>query len=191
MVPVVALWLPILLAAVIVFVASSIIHMLMPWHKHDYATLPNEDAALEALGKLSIPPGEYMFPSSGGDMKAMRSEAFKAKVIKGPVGIMTVFPPVSEGNPFGMGRQLSLWFVYCVVVSVFAAYIAGRALHSGADYLAVQRFAGCTAFVGYTVAGWQRSIWWRQPWSTTLKNTFDGLVYGLLTGGTLGWLWPH
>ena len=89
-----------------------------------------------------------------------------------------------------MGKPLTLWFVYSLVVGVFAAYIAGRALGPGADYLAVFRFAGCTAFVGYAVAGWQRSIWYSQPWSTTFKNTFDGLVYGLLTAGAFGWLWP-
>jgi hypothetical protein len=190
MVGIPALWLPILLSAVIVFVASSIIHMVLPWHKHDYAKLPDEDGTLDALGRLSIPPGEYMFPSPGGDMKVMRSDAFKAKMLKGPVGMINIFPPLPESNPLGMGRQLTQWFVYCLVVGVFAAYIAGRALQPGADYLQVQRFAGCTAFVGYTLALWQRSIWYRQPWSIVLKDTVDGLVYGLLTGGTFGWLWP-
>lgn len=190
MVGIPALWLPIVLAAVIVFVASSVIHMVLPWHKHDFGKLPDEDGVMDALGRRSIPPGEYMFPFPEGDMKVMRSEAFKAKALEGPMGMLTVFPPPSGNNPFAMGRQLTLWFVYCLVVGVFAAYIAGRALQPGADYMVVQRFAGCTAFVGYTLAGWQRSIWYRQRWSTSLKNTIDGLIYGLLTGGTFGWLWP-
>ena len=36
MVGLAALWLPILLSAVIVFVASSLIHMVSGWHKSDY-----------------------------------------------------------------------------------------------------------------------------------------------------------
>jgi hypothetical protein len=191
MVGIMPLWLPILLAAVFVFIVSSIFHTVLPHHKHDFKALPNEDGVLDALDRLSIPAGDYMFPSPGEDMATMRSDAFKAKMRKGPVGIMTIFPPLPEKNPMGMGRQLTLWFVYCLVVSVFAAYIAGTALGAGADYLKVQQFAGCTAFVGYALAGWQDSIWYRKSWGTTFRNTIDGLIYGLVTGGTLGWLWPH
>ena len=77
-----------------------------------------------------------------------------------------------------------------MVVGIFAAYIAGRALGPGAEYTSVFRFAGCTAFVGYSLAHIPRSIWYSQPWSTTFKNVFDGLIYGLLTAGAFGWLWP-
>ena len=103
-----------------------------------------------------------------------------------PVVVATVMP---SGRP-AMGAQLVQWFVYCLVVGVFAAYIAGRALGPDADYLAVFRFAGATAFVGYSLALWQNTIWYKRNWVVTLKSTADGLVYGLLTGGTFGWLWP-
>ena len=81
-----------------------------------------------------------------------------------------------------------IWFgmmVIGVVVGVFAAYHAHHALGPGAHYLAVFRYVGATAFMCYTVAGWQASIWYKRAWSTTLKNVFDGLVYALLTAGTL------
>ena len=58
-------------------------------------------------------------------------------------------------------------------------------------YLRVFRFAGATAFIGYAVALWQMSIWYRRAWSTTIKATVDGLIYALLTAGTFGWLWPR
>jgi len=90
-----------------------------------------------------------------------------------------------------MTRSLGLWFVYAAVVSLFAAYIAGRALAPGTDYLEVFRFVGATAFIGYSVALWQMSIWYHRAWSLTLKATIDGLIYGLLTAGTFGWLWPR
>jgi hypothetical protein len=76
-------------------------------------------------------------------------------------------------------------------VTVFAAYVAGRALGPDAHYLAVFRFAGTVAFVGYSLALWQQSIWFKRAWSTTIKSTIDGLLYGLLTAGTFGWLWPR
>jgi len=185
MVPILSLWLPILLAAVFVFVVSSIIHMFLGYHANDYAKLPAEDSVMGALRPLSIPPGEYVMPYAGG-MEAMKSPEYLDRANKGPVAFMTVLP---NGIP-GMGKSLTLWFLYSIVVGVFAAYIAGRALEPGAHYLEVFRFAGCTAFVGYTVAGWQHSIWYSRAWSTTLKNTVDGLVYALLTAGTFGWLWP-
>jgi|SRR6516164_9797574 len=79
----------------------------------------------------------------------------------------------------------------CVVIGVFAAYVAGRALPPGTDYLQVFRFVGATAFIGYSVALWQMSIWNRRAWLTTIKATVDGLIYALLTAGTFGWLWPR
>jgi len=187
MVGVASLWLPILLAAVLVFVASSIIHMFLPYHKNDFAKVPDEDRVMDALREVDVPAGDYVVPHAGGDPEVMKSEAFREKAKKGPVAFMSVLP---SGDPFAMGTQLTQWFVYCVVVSVFAAYVAGRALEPGAAYLEVFRFAGCTAFVGYALALPQRSIWFKLSWSTTLKSMFDGLVYGLLTAGAFGWLWP-
>ena len=66
------LWLPILLSAVIVFVASSIIHMLTPWHRSDYPKVPDEDMLISAMRPLAIPPGDYMVPGCD-DMKEMRT----------------------------------------------------------------------------------------------------------------------
>ncbi len=186
MVPIMSLWLPILLAAVIVFVASSVIHMLLPYHRTDFAGLPAEDDVMEALRRFEIPPGDYVMPCPGGP-KGMSDPEFVEKMRKGPVAFMTVMPP---GRP-SMRNSLIQWFVYCVVVGIFSAYIAGRALESGAPYLAVFRFVGTTAFLGYALALWQNSIWYKRAWSSTLKSTFDGLLYALLTAGTFGWLWPR
>jgi hypothetical protein len=98
---------------------------------------------------------------------------------------------VMKSGPSSLGQSLAQWFVYCLIVSVFAAYITGRAVEPGASYLKVFRFAGATAFFCYAVALWQDSIWYKRKWSTTAKNSFDGLVYGLMTAGTFGWLWPR
>ncbi len=181
-----ALWLPILLSSVIVFVASSIIHMALPWHKSDYPKVPNEDKVMDALRPLNIPPGDYMVPRPA-NMKDMRSPEFLEKMKSGPVIVMTVMP----NGPATMGRNLVLWFIYSALDGLFSGYIAGRALPAGSSYLSVFRFAGAAAFLGYSVALWQMSIWYRRAWSMTIKSTVDGLIYALLTAGTFGWLWPR
>jgi hypothetical protein len=180
-----ALWLPILLSAVFVFIASSIIHMTPLWHKNDYPRMPNQDQAMDALRPLAIPPGDYMMPRPA-NMKEMKTPEFVEKMKKGPIMMMTVIPH----GAMSMARSLTLWFVYCIVVSYFAAYIAGRALPPGADYLAVFRFAGASAFIAYALALWQMSIWYHRAWSMTIKSTIDGLIYALVTAGTFGGLWP-
>ncbi len=179
------LWLPILVSGAIVFVASSLIHMVLPWHKNDYPPMPNEDRFRDAVRPLAIPPGDYMVPRPA-DQRDLKSPAFLEKMKQGPVAVLTVLP----NGPTNMGSSLAQWFCFCVVVGVLAAYVAGRALPAGAPYLSVFRFAGATAFIGYAVALWPLSIWFRRAWSITFKATIDGLIYALLTAGTFGWLWP-
>lgn len=185
MVPLTELWLPILLSAVIVFVASSLIHMVLGWHKSEYPALAEEARFRDAVAPLAIPPGDYMVPRAQ-SMKEYGTAEFKEKLTRGPVVIMTVL----RNEQTGMGRALGMWFVYSLIVSVFAAYVAGRALGDGVRYLEVFRFAGATAFAGYSLALLQNSIWYHRAWSTTIKAMVDGLIYALLTAGVFGWLWP-
>lgn|SRR5262249_23323882 len=185
MVPLMSLWLPILLSAVLVFIASSIIHMVLGYHRNDFRKLPNEDEVMNALRRFDITPGEYAVPCAG-SMKDMKDPAFIEKMKTGPVAFMSFARP---GLP-SLGSNLLIWFLYSILVSLIAGYVAGSALHRGAHYLAVFRFAGCVAFTGYSIALLQNSIWQKRNWGTTLKFVFDGLVYGLLTAGVFGWLWP-
>lgn len=180
------LWLPILLSAVVVFLASSVIHMMTPWHKGEYPAVPNEDAVMKALRPFAIPPGDYMMPSAP-SMEAMKSPEFLEKRNLGPVLVMTVLP----NGPWTMGRALTNWFLYSVVVSIFAAYIASHALAPGASYLEVFRFVGATAFAGYSLAIWQMRIWYNRALRSTITSTIDGLLYACLTAGVFGWLWPQ
>ncbi len=181
-----ALWLPILLSAVVVFIVSSIIHMATPWHKGDYKKIPDEGKVLDALRPFNLPLGDYMAPLAS-SMEEMKSSEYANKVKKGPVVILTVRP----NSMWKMGPTLVLWFLYSVVVGFFAAYIASRALPMDAHYLQVFRFVGATAFMGYSFSIWQMSIWYGRSLSTTIKSTIDGLLYALLTAGIFGWLWPR
>ena len=181
-----ALWLPILLSAVLVFVVSSAIHMASPWHKTDYPRIPSEDRVMDLLRPLAIPPGDYMVPRAASH-EEMRSAAFKAKFAQGPVMLVTIWP----SGTMSITRSLVLWFLYCVVAGAFTAYIVGSGLPVGATYLQVFKAATVAAFASYALGLWQMSIWYRRAWSATIKASVDGLVYALLTAGTLGWLWPR
>jgi hypothetical protein len=180
-----SLWLPILLSAVLVFVVSSLIHMLLKYHNTDFGKVPNEDQVMDALRPFGIAPGDYVIPHAG-SMDAMKTPEFIEKMTKGPVAFVTVV----ENGPPAMGKSLVQWFVYCLLVGIFAAYIAGHALDPGAEYLPVFRYVGAVAFTGYALALLQNSIWYKRNWVATLKSVFDGLVYALVTAGMFGWLWP-
>lgn len=185
MVSVFALWLPILLSAVVVFILSSIIHMVFKYHDADYKKLPDEGAIMDSLRKFNIPAGDYVFPRPN-DSKEGRSKEFMDRYSKGPAGMITIF----QTGPISMSSNLIQWFLYCIIVGIFSAYIAGRALEPGVPYLWVFRFTGATAFIGYSLALIQNSIWYKKSWGTTLRSIFDGLIYALFTAGVFGWLWP-
>jgi hypothetical protein len=186
MTPVLSLLIPIVVSAVFVFIASSIIHMATPWHKNDLKRFSNEDDVLKALRGLNLRPGNYGVPRPA-SMKEMQTPEFKAKAQAGPVAFITV----KESWNFSMGGTLAQWFVYSLIVSLFAGYIAGVAFGPGTEYLDIMQVAGTVAFVGYAMAQMHESIWWGRNWGWTVRNMLDGLLYGLLTGGTFGWLWPR
>jgi hypothetical protein len=186
MVPITALWIPILLSAVIVFVASSIMHMVLPYHKSDYRKLPQEDTVVDALRAAGVSPGPaYHFPHT--THKEMKSPEVVEKFKRGPIGLLTVIP---SGAP-AMGKYLGLWFAYCVVIGIVVACVAASTLAPGTRYPMVFHLVGLAAFLGYGLGHIQDSIWKGQTWGVTAKHVFDGLIYALLTAGTFGWLWPR
>jgi hypothetical protein len=186
MVSLTALWLPIVLSAVLVYIVSFIIHMVLRYHRNDYKRLPNEEDVLEAIRKAGIGPGSYYFPGCEG-AKEMGSPEMKEKYNKGPVGMLTLLP----NAPPMMAKHLVWWFILCLIVGIFAAYVAGRALSAGAEYLLVFRVVGSVAFIGYAAGQVSDTIWKGQSWGVTFKHVFDGLIYALLTAGVFAWLWPE
>jgi len=184
MAAIIELWLPILLSAVAVFALSSIIHMVLKYHNNDFVQVPSEDQVMDDLRKANIPPGEYHFPRAK-DMKEMGSPDFIERIKKGPVGFLTML----ENKPFNMGKSLTQWFIYCVVVGIFAAYVTGT-LGPGASSGPVFRLVLVTAFIGHNLALWQQTIWYKRSVKVTLKHTIDGLIYALSTAGIFVLLWP-
>lgn len=179
------LWLPILLSAVFVFVVSSILHMVIPIHKSDYKKLPGEDSVLATMREQRLEPGAYMFPHCS-SMKDLSTPEMTEKYKTGPVGYAIVMP----SGPPSMGKCLILWFLYTILISIFVAYVAHLALQYGEAYRPVFRITGTVAVLAYGITAIQDSIWKGVRWCVTGKFIFDGTVYGLVTAGTFGWLWP-
>lgn len=183
MVSLASLWLPVVLSAVAVFILSALVWMVFPWHRKDFAGLPDEPRAREAL--RDAPPGMYVVPHAA-ERQDFQTAEYKKKTEEGPVGFLVMMP---KGDP-SMSRNLALWFVWTLVVSFTAAYLASRTLTPGTDYLQVFRVTGTTAWLAYSWAYVQEAVWFGRPWSYVAKQLFDGLLYGLVTAGVFGWLWP-
>ena len=185
MIPIASLWLPILLSAVGVFIASSIIHMALGYHNKDHEGMPDEADVLASMRGAGVKPGSYTFPHAASH-KDLALPEMQEKFIKGPVGLVTVIP---SGVPT-MGKQLGSWFVYSLAAGACVAYLLSRTVPAGASYLAVFRVAGTIAFLAYGFAHLSDSIWKGEPWSNSFKNLLDAFIYGCVTGGVFGWLWP-
>jgi len=109
-------------------------------------------------------------------------EKFKS----GPVAILTVLPSGLPQMGKLMSQQIGFFLAGCVLI----AYCAGQVLEAGADYLAVFRFVSTVGFLAFGWAMIPMSIWYGHPWPNTLRYLLDALIYGLVIGGTFGWLWP-
>ena len=174
MVTLTALWLPILLAAVFVFVVSSVVHMVLPHHKSDYVKIDREDEVLAELLDKGVLPGEYMFPMPA-SMADMKSPEMQEKYRTGPVGWLTVMP----AGGWNMGKSLGQWFLFSVLVSLLVAYVGSVSLEAGAEFISVFRLTATVAFLGYAVGDIPNSVWKGVRWSVTAKFIFDGVIYGL------------
>ena len=180
------LWLPVLVSSVLVFIVSAIIHMVLKYHNKDYTKLPNEDAVRQAIRAGNPAPAQYIIPYCS-DMKDMEKPEMKQKYLEGPVAVVNLMRP---GAP-NMGKSLTQWFIFLLVVSFFIAYVASHALPRGAEYLNVFRIVGAVGFLAYAASQVQGSIWMGKPWRVTWKDVLDGLIFGLVTAGVFGWLWPR
>lgn len=180
------LFLPIVLSAVLVFIASSLIHMVVKWHNPDYRKLSNEDDVRAAIRKGGASPGQYIFPHCK-DGKAMKDPEVMKKFEQGPVGMMFV----RRSGKVNLGPFLGQWVGYTLVIGVLVAYMAHATLKFGDPYLPVFRVVGTTAWLAYAWQGPADSIWKGKPWISTFRELVDGLVYACLTAGTFAWLWPR
>lgn len=122
-----------------------------------------------------------------GEMKEMQSPEAQQKYAEDPVAMLYL---KKSGTP-NLGSALLAWFLFSVVISFAVAYLTSRTVPPGAHYLQVFRVAGtvaCLAFVGNAA---QAAIWMGKPWRSAAKEILDGFIYGPVTAGAFGWLWPR
>lgn len=181
-----ALWLPILLSAVVVFVISSLIHMVLKWHSSDYGTVPDEDAVRAAVRAGNLAPGRYVVPYCK-EMKDMGSEEMRRKYEEGPVMHLTVLP---NGTP-NMGKYLGLWFAWSLVIAAAAAFLAAQVcgLHSG-HARAAAKLVGAVTLVAHGFGTVTESIWMGRTWGSSVKYILDAALYAAGSGLVFLWLWP-
>ena len=183
MVTIVSLWLAILVSAVLVWIASALVWMVLPHHKKEFRALPDEEAARATLGSQNLSPGIYNIPHAD-SQEEMKDPEFVKKWEDGPVAFVTILPAPN------MGKNLAKTFLFYLLVGVMVAYLTSRTLPAGADYMQVFRIAGTTAWLAYGFAYFQDGVWFGKPWSSVIKALIDALIYALLTAGVFGWLWP-
>jgi hypothetical protein len=181
-----ALLVPALVATVLVFIASSVIHMVLKLHNPDYRKLANEDEVAAALRKNTGTPGQYVIPHCQ-DSKQMATPEMQKKYQDGPIAVVYI----GHNGPIKLGPFLVKWVAYSLIVSLLAGYLAQATLAPGTPYLKVFQVVGAAAWLAYSWQSPSDSIWKQKPWSVTLRGMFDGLVYAALTAGSFAWLWPH
>ena len=180
-----ALWLPIVLSAVLVFVASSLLHMVLKfWHSPDYRGFSNEDEVGAAIRKGGAAAGMYILPYC--KPEAMQQPEMIEKFKAGPVGFVYLRQP----GLMNMGKFLGQWFVFCLFVAFLCALLAVHVLPRGADHRLVFHVVGLAALLGHAMGSLPNAIWWGQPWRSAVKHAIDGLVYAIITGLTFAWMWP-
>lgn len=186
MVPITALWLPILLSTVLVFFAGFVLWVLLPHHRSDWTALPDEDAVMDVLREQGAGPGMYHMPHAS-SADAQKDPAWQEKVRRGPTGFVLLTSPSQVLN---MGSTLGQNFLFILLTSVFVAYLSGVTLPAGAEYGAVFQVAGTAAMMTYVLGHIPKAIFWGWGWGPVVKEMGDGVIYGLLTAGAFAGFWP-
>jgi hypothetical protein len=179
------LWLPILLSAIGVFIASSLIHMVLRWHNGDYRKLPNEDEVRMAILNGHPTPGQYMLPHCVA--KTMGESDIKRKFAEGPIGILAL---KAAGAP-KMGPMLLQWFIYVLLLGAVVGYLGSRTLGPDAAFVNVFRLVATVSFLAFVCGSIQNGIWMGKQWRSVALDAVDALIYGVVSGAIFGWLWPH
>ncbi len=180
-----SLWLPVLVTAVLIFIASSLIHMVFKWHNSDYKKLGNEDDVRAAIRASSPVPGQYVVPHCM-DMKDMQGEEMMKKFTEGPIALITV----RKNGPPAMGGTLALWFIFNLVIATIAACVACQVYGLSSDAREAGRLVGILSFLAYAAGSVPLGIWMGKPWGSVAKDVLDGAIYGVISGCTFMWLWP-
>jgi len=179
------LWLPMVLSAVFVFVASSILNMVLKfWHTPDYRGFSNEDEVRAAIRNGNADAGMYNVPYC--TPERMKDPAMLEKFRQGPNAVVYM----RKAGMVNLGVYLGQWFAFCLFVAFLCALLAVHVFGVGADHRRVFHVVSLAALMGHGLGSLPNAIWWGQPWRVAIKYAVDGLIYAIVTGLTFAWLWP-
>ena len=183
------LWLPIVLSAVILFIASSVIWMFAPHHKTEWKEPPQVDALRTFLRQSGITAGAFVFPHMTAADRADKAKAAEKmkQAEEGPAGVLFLRAP----GPMGMGRMMVQQFVFFLVVAALIALLDVHMMDRGTVYLAVFKRDAIIAFLTFGLGTAPESIWFARPWKSFWLQAIDAAIYAGLLAGTFGWLWPR
>lgn len=177
------LWLPVFLVTVVLFFASFVAWTVLPHHFGDFKKLEHEKEMMDAVLRHNIPSGNYMFPHAG-TKAAQSSPEYQARYMHGPRGTLNIYKVPN------MGVNLCLTMFFFFVTTAIIAYITHVACPPGGsetEFWKVFRISGTIGMLVHGSSGVLNGIWFRRRVS---MDIVDGVVYGLLIGLIMAWLWP-
>jgi len=177
------LWLPIVVSAAAVWVASAVVWMALPHHKKDWKAMPDEAAFYRAFDTLKIPPGNYGFPECKN--KAQRSDPeVKRRWEAGEMGLLSVWGKVN------MGRNMVVTFIVYLAISLFVGYIGKHGVKPNASFSEAFQVLGTAGVLAYAFGHIPQGVWFAQYPRAILMCVLDGIAYGLITGAIFAAMWP-
>src|SRR5882672_6740039 len=160
------LWLPIIVATVVMFVLSALMWTAMPHHKKEFRGVPDEDALLALLRKASLEPGNYTFPWCSPEHRSdkAKTDAWKQKWAQGPAGTLSIAPR----GPMSMGKMMGQSIVLYLVVNFFLGAVGAHAIRFDTQPTFHHVFVviSLAAFMAYFFATVPECIWFGKPWKS-------------------------
>lgn len=142
-----------ILGGFLMFVWGAVAHMVLPFQREALKPIPNEAAALSALGGNLTEPGMYFFPwiDMGGKPTAEQEHAWAQQLASGPSGLLIYRP---SGGEAMSPRQLVSEFVSNVLAALFGALILVQ-LSGGVGRRVLSMAAiGIAAWLSISVSQW-------------------------------------
>lgn len=164
-------------AGVLAFFLGAFLHMAVGLGDSSFQQIPDETAAMAALGSKITKPGLYMFPYMN-DMERI-PEAFQ----KNPHGLV-VFTPA--GDTFNLGKNLAIQLVTDIGCGLLLAWLILRLRPAGAmDGLLYGVVAGLFVTLASLAPYWN---WYSFPSGFILAGLAEQVIIAGMCGGLIGWM---
>lgn len=179
-----ALWMPILVGTVVLFFCSFLAWAVLPHHKTDHKSLPDEDAFMQFVREQNLKAGNYFFPRPANSAEE-KSKEYIDKYSKGPRGVIDIYD--MPNMPMNMVKTILFYFLTVLTIG-YISFVACPPSAETTDFMKVFRIAGTIAVLTYASTGICNKIWFKRAIFTEF---LDGVVFGVLTGLIYAALWPY